>query len=312
MWAPLIPDIFELTPINKGKRLLTQGALWGLRTVSPRSAALLSVRESLREVIPKDLAALDDCRFVPDDLLGDAGISLNVESQLACLARWEQSLDPLFRQLRQDPAINTKFFGKPYLHNGHYPTPDAEVYAALISDYKPSTIVEIGAGYSTLIARRTVASLGLSTRIVVIDPEPRTDVANYADETIYRRVESLPTHAVPVEEHGILFIDTSHITRAGGDVSHIFNKLLPALPSAVLVHVHDISIPYDYPAAYRRRLYTEQYVLQALLADALRYRTVFATHYLTRRHTEEMRRTFGQICGADEQFYGASYWFEVN
>jgi hypothetical protein len=301
----------SLRPIDKGKRYLTRGALWGLTKASPKSAALLRMRASLREVIPEDLTALDDSRFVPEDLIAHSGIELSIEDQLARLARWGKSLGPLLHQLREDPAINTRYLGKPYLHNGHYPTPDAEVYAALISDYKPSTIVEVGAGYSTLIARKVVASLGLPTRIVVIDPEPRTDVANYADEIIYRRVESLPTHAVPVEERDILFIDTSHITRAGGDVPYLFNRLVPTLPSGVLVYVHDIFLPYDYPAAYRKRLYTEQYVLHALLSGATRYRTVFATHYMIRWHREEMRRTFGMICGANELFYGASYWFEV-
>jgi hypothetical protein len=76
--------------------------------------------------------------------------------------------------------------------------------------------------------------------------------------------------------------------------------------------VHDVFLPYDYPDAYRRRVYGEQYVLEALLADSPRYEVLFATHWMVRRHPEPMRRAFGPIVGNDPLYFGASFWFAVS
>ena len=103
----------------------------------------------------------------------------------------------------------------------------------------------------------------------------------------------------------------SHVTRAGGDIPYLYNVLLPSVPAGTLVHVHDIFLPYDYPVRYQQRLYTEQYVLHALLAHAERYRVVFATHCMSRQHPDAMRATFGGIVALDDPYFGASLWFEV-
>jgi hypothetical protein len=80
----------------------------------------------------------------------------------------------------------------------------------------------------------------------------------------------------------------------------------------VLVHVHDIFIPFDYPPAYQRRLYSEQYLLFALLAGGDRFRVEFATHYMVRQHGDAMRARFGPVVGVDPLHFGGSLWFSVN
>lgn len=207
--------------------------------------------------------------------------------------------------------MNPRAQGGVRIQNGWYDSPDAEVYASMIADARPPAIVEVGAGFSTLIARRTVTELGLDTRIVVIDPEPRTDVAPAADEVLRRRVETVAPRDLPLEGGSILFIDSSHTTRPLGDVPHLFNRVVPALPAGTLVHVHDLFTPYDYPDAGRARLYSEQYVMQALLAGSEAYRTRLATHWLTRSQLNEVCAALGPGIAAYPRSYGGSYWFEV-
>ena len=197
------------------------------------------------------------------------------------------------------------------MRNPFFATPDAEFYAGLIADRRPDTIVEVGGGYSTVVARRTIERAGLPTRIVVVDPEPRTDVAGSADELIRSRVEEVGADRLGLTSDTLLFIDSSHVVRPRGDVPWLFGELLPTLPSGVLVHVHDVFLPWDYPDSMRLRLYGEQYVLQALLAHSKRYRVIAAVHCLCRRHPDALRATFGDWLDHEPGLYGGSFWLEV-
>jgi hypothetical protein len=199
------------------------------------------------------------------------------------------------------------------IHNGYYPTPDAELYAAFIAEYRPTSIIEIGSGYSTLIAHHTVKHLGLDSNIVVVDPAPRTDVSNYASRIEYERVEksSLANIEFAKDQRSILFIDSSHVSKMGGDVPFLFCQILPNLPAGVIVHVHDIFTPFDYPINYGYRFYNEQYVLQALLANSQKFIVLFSTHLMSREHAREMQRVFGAEVGSDPLFFGASFWIET-
>jgi hypothetical protein len=240
------------------------------------------------------------------------GIDLDGASQLARLARWRGMYGELFAALRRDEDINRLCPGKPFVRNGYYATPDAEIYAAMILDFQPSQIVEIGAGFSTLIARRTIQALPSACRLLVVDPCPRTEVRAVADTVLFKTIEAVSPDELPSSDRVLFFVDSSHIARPGGDVPHLYNGLLPCLPTGTLVHVHDVFIPYDYPEEYRQRLYTEQYVLQALLCHSPRYRVVFATYFMTCQYPEAMRSAFGDVVGRAPEHGGASLWFTVS
>jgi hypothetical protein len=272
---------------------------------------LVAARSALKDVVPDDIASLDPEAYVPPESTIGSGIDFRETGQVELLKSWRGKYAELFDALRSDPRINTLDLGRPHIHNGQYPTPDAEIYAATIADRRPGLIVEIGAGFSTIVARRTIAELGLDTRLVVVDPEPRTDVAPVADDVLSSRIEEVDTGRLELGRDSLLFVDSSHVVRPGGDVPLIFCRLIPELPAGVTVHVHDVFLPYDYPDAYRRRLYAEAYVLWALLADSPRYRVTLATHQMTRTQPALMRAVFGEIVGTDDRYYGASFWFDV-
>jgi hypothetical protein len=219
--------------------------------------------------------------------------------------------------LRNDPEINcpfdgvTSYLGTTCLHNGWYPTPDAEIYASMIYDFRPDQIVEVGSGFSTLIARQSLEFAQHKVPLTVIDPAPRTNVEQAADKVIYERVEDSKLEKFALTGRSLLFIDSSHITRPRGDVPYLYCEVLPQLPAGTIVHIHDVFIPYDYPSCYDYLCWTEQYVLHALLAQSPRYRTLLSTQYLSRHHTAAMQATFGPQVGADNLFYGASYWIQI-
>ena len=249
-------------------------------------------------IIPRNLSKDDPLRFVPSLWFDDYGLDFNLPDQLIRLKRWGQDYQHVFGLLRIDPAINKEFLGKEYIHNHFYPTPDAETYAAMILDMKPGQIIEVGSGFSTLIARKTIETAGLNTKITVIDPSPRTDVTNSADRVLKKFVEDLDPSEISITDTTLLFIDSSHICRGRGDIPFLFCNIIPKLPSGVFVHVHDIYLPYDYPIVFLKRGYTEQYLLYSTLLQSNRYEIIFTTHYLSRKHPQNMQATFGPIVGA--------------
>ncbi len=292
------------------KVLLRIPEIFGIHAV-PRGD--LRVLETVkRDLLPPGYEPREN--FIPQGRIGNAGFSLNIESQLKLLASFsDPHLQELFRVLRNSDDINTgrsgiDYKGRDLIHNGYYPTPDAELYAAMISTMKPARIIEVGSGYSTVIARTAVEHAGLKCEIHVIDPLPRREIENYADRIEYKPVEESSLVDLEMAPDTLLFIDSSHACRSGGDLPFLYCRLLPALPPGVLVHVHDIFIPYDYPDNYFERFYTEGYLLHALLANSSKFEVVLSTHNLSRNYKEPMQAAFGPSVGEDPLFFGASFW----
>jgi len=266
-------------------------------------------RETVRPVPP---SIPDAQTWIPGSEIGSAGLDLREGDQLERLRRWRsEPYRDLYAKLRRDPAINTQRLGQDSLTNGWYNTPDAEIYASMILDYRPRHIVEVGAGFSTRIARASVVHGGLPTRITVVDPEPRTEIREISDDVILAAAERSSLHERAWSAGELLFIDSSHICRTRGDIPYLFCNVIPRLPPGVLVHVHDVYLPFDYPNNVDHLWYTEQYMLHALLSHSPRYRTVMTSHWLSRTHPDEVRATIGPETARDLRLFGGSYWFEV-
>jgi predicted O-methyltransferase YrrM len=159
---------------------------------------------------------------------------------------------------------------------------DAAAAYALVREGKPTQIVEIGSGHSTRFLARAVADGRLATRVTCIDPAPRASLGGLAVE----HVPSLLNDADPglfsrLGAGDVLFIDSSHIAMPGTDVDRLLLDVLPRLASGVLVHVHDVTLPFAYPRAWAWRGYNEQIPIGALLQGG-GYELVFASHYVGR------------------------------
>lgn len=173
------------------------------------------------------------------------------------------------------------------LENDYFTTPDAEVLYALVQLFRPAQIVEIGSGNSTHLFRKAIMDAGLKSHLTSVDPEPRRDVSNYADEIIKRRVEDLGNveFAGHLGVNDIFFIDSSHQVAPANDVNWLVLNVLPSLAAGVLVHFHDIFLPYEYPEIVEPHWnWAEQYLVQAFLIGNDIFEVLWAGHYLQKTY----------------------------
>jgi predicted O-methyltransferase YrrM len=188
-----------------------------------------------------------------------------------------------------------------------FPTLDAVAAYVLVRQYGPKRIVEVGSGHSTRFLARAVQDAGLPTEITAIDPQPRAALTGLPvrfHNAILQTAD--PAIFAALEPGDILFIDSSHILMPGTDVDWLFNRVLPALPPGVLVHIHDIFLPDDYPADWAWRGYNEQQAIGPLLAGG--FLPVFSSHYAWTRLAAAVQ---GGIVGRLPQAagaYPASLW----
>jgi len=173
------------------------------------------------------------------------------------------------------------------LDNEYYTTPDAEVLYSIVQLYRPRHIVEIGSGHSTKLFRYAIRDAQLETHLISIDPEPRQDISKWTDQVIRMRAEDASSFDI-VERLGkndILFIDSSHSVEIGNDVVWLFLNVFPLLRKGVFIHLHDIFLPFEYPAEWivaNRWKWNEQYFVQALLQGSNEFEVIWPGHYLQR------------------------------
>lgn len=183
--------------------------------------------------------------------------------------------------------------------NNWYTSPDAEILYSIARDAEPNRIIEIGCGNSTKLFRQAILDENLETTLVSIDPNPRTKIASLSDIIHRNKVENIEELGIFKElgDSDILFIDSSHVIRTGNDVVFLFLTVLPVLSEGVLVHVHDIFLPYDYPSEWKikeSREWNEQYLVQSILQYGNMFDVLWAGHYIQRSlaGSEEFNRYF--------------------
>lgn len=158
-----------------------------------------------------------------------------------------------------------------------FPRLDAAAAYAIVRTLKPGRIVEVGSGHSTRFMARAIADGGLDTRMTCIDPEPRASIAGLKVD--FQRMEVQKAQPSLFENLDLLFIDSSHQVKPGGDLEFLLGTALPMLPAGAHVHFHDIFLPDDYPADWAWRRYDEQDHLKRILH---RFTVVFSSHQAAR------------------------------
>jgi hypothetical protein len=209
--------------------------------------------------------------------------NMDANAVFECIAAHQSRFDDFW-----DPSRNATGF---VADNDYFPSPDAEVLYCIVRMYEPATIVEIGCGHSTRVSRLAILDANISTKLITIDPSPRSDVVKFSDLNHACPVEEMekPTPFSTLRANDVLFIDSSHELRAGNDLVHLYLEVIPSLAPGVLIHIHDIFLPYDYPCdwmLYRQMNFAEQYLVQALLAAGNQFEVLWAGHYIQRSHAE--------------------------
>ena len=204
---------------------------------------------------------------------------------------------------------------EPFWNNGFLPGLDIAALYAIIRHIQPATYVEVGSGNSTKVAFKAKKDGGLKMRLISMDPYPRAEIDGLADEVIREPFEHLDWKGWSTLKKGdVVFIDNSHRVLPNSDVMVFFMEILPQLPVGVLVHIHDIYWPMDYPQEMCDRFYSEQYLLGAfILANPKRYRPIFPAYYFSQ--TPSLSKTIDELWNHPHlegvERHGGSFWLEI-
>ncbi|MGV9314054.1 class I SAM-dependent methyltransferase [Streptomyces sp. NPDC003691] len=211
------------------------------------------------------------------------------------------------------PVDGRELGSAPYWGNTWLPPLDALALYGMLAATKPARYLEIGSGNSTKFARRAVEDLGLPTRITSVDPQPRAPIDALCDEVVRVPLqEADPRVFEELEPGDILFLDGSHRLHMGSDVMVFFFEVLPRLKPGVLIQVHDIMLPADYPDSWRWRFYSEQYLLAAMLTAAPERFGVRLPNAFVHGDPElwSLLRPLWRRLGVDRHYRPASFWWQ--
>lgn len=197
--------------------------------------------------------------------------------------------------------------------NASYPVPDARLLYAMVRDLRPASIVELGSGQtSRVIAQACAANAleGVQSRFEAYDPFPTAvDDSLPGLAALHRTPAQEVSEQIFREMQGgdILFVDTTHTVKIGSDVNRIILRVLPLLAPGVVVHFHDICLPYEYPRYLFEQYalyWAEQYLLQAFLSMNPSFEVLYATDALCR----DRRAEVSELGLADAGESGSSFW----
>ena len=235
------------------------------------------------------------------------GVDLNEAAQLDLLTSVFPRFQGEYDQIPLEPTDRAHEF---YLHNPAFSGTDAYVLYCMVRHFRPRLILEVGSGFSSRLSALAALRNG-STRLMCIEP--------YPDAILLKGFPGLTSQATcPVQEidldvflkleaGDILFIDSSHVVKCGGDVNFLFFEVIPRLRPGVIVHIHDIFLPQEFPRSWMVDLHlfwTEQYLLQAFLAFNSEFEVLFANAFMGLKHQQLMQEAFPK----SNWWGGASFW----
>jgi len=248
--------------------------------------------EGLKEIH----AILDESK---PQIEGEVKRILNYTEQLHAIRKRSDESNPLL------PAWNNNFL----------PGLDIAALYMYIAERKPKKYMEVGSGNSTLVAAAAKNLYSTDTEIISIDPYPRADIDQVSQRIVRRPFEQVGTEwADELEAGDILFIDNSHRALPNSDATVFFLEWLPRLKPGVIVQVHDIYLPWDYPQDMCERGYSEQYVLAAMvMSNPQRYRPIFPAFWVAQQ--PEMQTMLAPLWANKNlhgvERHGGSFWFEI-
>lgn len=239
-----------------------------------------------------------------------SGVDIREPAQLALLERLRPHVSGI-----DYPVDAPAEPGRYYYMNGMFPVLDAEFLYGALGLFKPRRIVEVGSGFSSLVMADANRELfGGALDITCIEPYPR-DFLRAGVPGITRllptRVEETdPAVFERLEAGDLLFVDSSHVSKAGSDVNHLFFEVLPRLKPGVYVHLHDIFLPDEYPRPWiidEQRSWTEQYLLHAFLMFNHDWQVVWMAHYMLSRQRDAVTAVFPRCPALGA---GGSFWMQ--
>lgn len=204
----------------------------------------------------------------PDQELNEFGI------EESTLLQWFHRVAEHYRQhpFAEQPSGSGRYF----YANPNFPLADALALLTFMVEFRPVRLIEVGSGYSSCAAIDVSEQyLNRKVRFTFIDPHPELALqlagaeSEYADCFVRAKLQDVPTERfAELEPNDILFLDSSHVSKTGSDVVDYLFRIIPSLKPGVLIHIHDIFFPFEYPRAWveaENRSWSEAYILRAYL-----------------------------------------------
>jgi hypothetical protein len=205
---------------------------------------------------------------------------------------------------------------QPVWNNGYLPGLDIIGLYTMLCECKPNKYLEVGSGNSTKVAYKAKCDKDLETEIICIDPNPRVEVDSIANKVFKQQFESVNFDIIGELNAGdMLFIDNSHRIFPNSDSMVFFLEVLPRLKKGVIVHIHDIYLPYDYPQFMCDRFYSEQYgIAMYLLANPEKYEPILPNYFIScDKELSDILLPFWQLPNlAGVEKHGGSFWLRIN
>lgn len=241
------------------------------------------------------------------------GIDLNVEAQLNLLNKFDYS-----SELNDIPVEKTEKDLDYFYNNYNFGAGDAEILYSVIRHFKPKKIVEIGSGFSTRLAKKALdenRKTGFDSEHICIEPYEMPWLNQLETTKVIRSLVEDTDISIfkDLEENDILFIDSSHVIRTGGDVVFEYLRILPILKKGVIVHIHDIFLPYEYPKHWiqlYRRFWTEQYLFQAFLTYNTNFKVLLSLNYLEKNHPNAFSQACPVYANKHRKLPVSSFWIQ--
>ncbi len=234
----------------------------------------------------------------PSELVG---IDMNESMQLDLLRNHFSKFRGEYNNLPVEPPAGQK---RPF-HGV-----DALAAYCMVRHFQPRLIIEVGSGFSSLVLGQAAAK-NKNSSLTCIDPFPRDflrDKLPGLQSLITKKVQDMDLEFFSQLQSGdILFIDSSHTVKIGGDVIYLFLEVLPRLKPGVIVHVHDIFLPFEYRRDWvldEFRFWNEQYLLQAFLTFNSEFEVLLANSYLNHYHQEDLKAAFRNL----SSWASGSFW----
>tara|TARA_R100000005_G_scaffold94043_2_gene70986 strand:- start:21105 stop:21959 length:855 start_codon:yes stop_codon:yes gene_type:complete len=197
---------------------------------------------------------------------------------------------------------------EPRFEQDWFPRLDAAICYAMVRMQKPARIIEVGSGHSTRFMARAIRDGKLATEFIAIDPAPRASIETLPITFVRRTLHEAGTEIFNSLEPGdILFIDSSHIAIPGTDVDDLFLNVIPALPDGVIIHIHDIFLPDDYPKDWEWRGYNEQQMVAPMFLYG-GFDILFSSAYVRSRMRKRLDHSFCGRLPIPNGAYETSLW----
>ena len=204
---------------------------------------------------------------------------------------------------------------QPAWNNGFLPGLDMVMLYTIMSELRPRQYVEIGSGNSTKMACKAKTDRALDCSFTSIDPKPRAEIDKLVENVVREGFENCTWDiASMLEANDVLFVDNSHRILPNSDAMVFFMELLPKLRRGVVVQIHDVYLPYDYPMFMCNRFYSEQYGLAMfLLANPEKFECLMPCYFVA--EDEELSARISPMWMharmREVERHGGSFWFRV-